>query len=51
MAKRRFMGLPINHRLPERIRARFLICCTALPVYHLLKTKLNGQNTHAAFCA
>lgn len=44
--KTNFTGRPVNHRLPERIRAHFLICYTALLVYRLLETKLNEQNTH-----
>lgn len=44
--KTNFMGRPVNHRLPNRIRAHFMICYTALLVYRLLETKLNDQNTH-----
>lgn len=39
-------GRPVNHRLPNRIKAHFLICYTALLVYRLLETKLNEQGTH-----
>jgi len=45
--KTNFSGRPINHRLPERIRAHFLICYTALLVYRLLEAKLDDQDTHA----
>ena len=31
--KTNFDGRPVNHRLPERIRAHFLICYTSLLVY------------------
>lgn len=34
--KTNFDGRPINHRLPERIKAHFLICYTALLVYRLI---------------
>ncbi len=44
--KTNFSGRPINHRLPERIRAHFLICYTALLVYRLLEAKLDDQGTH-----
>lgn len=44
--KTNFSSRPINHRLPERIRAHFLICYTALLVYRLLEAKLDDQNTH-----
>ncbi len=44
--KTNFSGRPINHRLPERIRAHFLICYTALLVYRLLEAKLDDQDTH-----
>ena len=44
--KTNFDGRPVNHRLPERIRAHFLICYTALLVYRLLETKLDNQKTH-----
>ena len=39
-------GRPINHRLPQRIRAHFLICYTALLVYRLLEARLDEQGTH-----
>jgi len=44
--KTNFSGRPINHRLPNRIKAHFLICYTALLVYRLLEVKLDGQQTH-----
>lgn len=44
--KTNFSGRPINHRLPERIKAHFLICYTALLVYRLLEAKLDDQATH-----
>ena len=39
-------GRPINHRLPERIRAHFLICYTGLLVYRLLEARLDDHETH-----
>lgn len=44
--KTNFSGRPVNHRLPDRIRAHFLICYTALLVHRLLEAKLDGQGTH-----
>ena len=44
--KTNFSGRPINHWLPERIKAHFLICYTALLVYRLLQAKLDDQGTH-----
>ena len=44
--KTNFTGRPINHRLPSRIKAHFMICFTALFVYRLLDTKLDEQNAH-----
>ena len=44
--KTNLSGRPINHRLPNRIKAHFLICYTALLVYRLLEAKLDGQQTH-----
>ncbi len=44
--KTNFTGRPINHRLPKRIKAHFMICYTALLVYRLLEAKLDGQHTH-----
>ena len=41
-----FDGRPVNHRLPERIKAHFLICFTALLVYRLMEVKLDEQKTH-----
>jgi len=44
--KTNFTGRPINHRLPNRIKAHFMICFTALLVYRLLEAKLDAQKTH-----
>lgn len=44
--KTNFDGRPINHRLPERIKAHFLICYTALLVFRLIEKKLDEQGTH-----
>lgn len=44
--KTNFAGRPVNHRLPERIKAHFMICYTALLVYRLLGARLDDQNTH-----
>jgi len=44
--KTSFDACPVNHRLPEKIKAHFLICYTALLVYRLLEVKLEGQKTH-----
>ncbi len=44
--KTNLSGRPINHRLPNRIKAHFLICYTALLVYRLLGARLDDQQTH-----
>lgn len=44
--KTNFTGRPINHRLPNRIKAHFMICFTALLVYRLLEAKLDKHGTH-----
>ena len=44
--KTNFSGRPVNHRNPDRIKAHFLICYTALLVYRLLETKLDDQGSH-----
>ena len=44
--KTNFSARPVNHRNPDRIRAHFLICYTALLVYRLLECKLDDQGTH-----
>lgn len=44
--KTNFDGRPVNHRLPERIKAHFLLCFTALLVYRLMEVKLDEQGTH-----
>ena len=46
LMKTNFTGRPVNHRLPERIRAHFLICYTALLVYRLLENKLKERKLH-----
>lgn len=44
--KTNFSGRPVNHRNPDRIKAHFLICYTALLVYRLLEVKLDDQGSH-----
>jgi len=44
--KTNFCGRPVNHRLPNRIKAHFMICYTALLVYRLLEARLDDQQTH-----
>ena len=44
--KTNFDGRPVNHRLPERIRAHFLICYTALLVFRLLEARLKDHGFH-----
>lgn len=44
--KTNFTGRPVNHRLPNRITAHFMVCYTALLVYRLLEAKLDDQKTH-----
>ena len=44
--KTNFSGRPVNHRNPERIKAHFLICYTALLVYRLLECQLDDNGTH-----
>ncbi len=44
--KTNFDGRPVNHRLPERIRAHFLICYTALLIYRLLEVRLGQHGFH-----
>lgn len=46
LIKTNFDGHPVNHRLPERIRAHFLICYTALLVYRLLEARPDDQGTY-----
>lgn len=48
--KTNFDGRPVNHRLPRRIKAHFLICYTALLVYRLLEARLDDQKTHVTPC-
>ena len=44
--KTNFEGRPINHRIPRRIQAHFLICYTALLVERLLENRLDARETH-----
>lgn len=44
--KTNFSARPVNHRNPDRIRAHFLICYTALLIYRLLECKLHDQGIH-----
>lgn len=44
--KTNFTGRPVNHRLPNRIRAHFMLCYTALLVYRLIEAGLDDQGTH-----
>ena len=44
--KTNFDARPVYHRKPERIRAHFLICYTALLIYRLLECQLDDQGTH-----
>ena len=44
--KTNFSGRPVNHRIPDRIKAHFLICFTALLVYRLLEVKLDDHGSH-----
>lgn len=44
--KTNFNGRPIYHRFPNRIRAHFLICYTALLVYRFLEVWLKENGTH-----
>ena len=44
--KTNFLGRPVNHSNPFRIKAHFLICYTALLVDRLLECKLDDQGTH-----
>jgi hypothetical protein len=37
---------PINHRLPKRIKAHFLICYTSLLIERLLEAKLEDYGNH-----
>ena len=46
LMKTNFTARPVNHRLPDRIRAHFMICYTALLVYRLLEVRLEDQGTH-----
>lgn len=44
--KTNFSGRPVNHRNPDRIKAHFLICYTALLVFRLLEALLDDRGTH-----
>lgn len=44
--KTNFDARPVFLRKPERIRAHFLICYTALLIYRLMKCKLDDNLTH-----
>lgn len=44
--KTNFEARPVYHRKPERIRAHFLLCYTALLIYRLLECQLEDQGTH-----
>lgn len=44
--KTNFDARPVFLRKPERIRAHFLICYTALLIYRLMECKLDGNLTH-----
>lgn len=44
--KTNFDARPVYHRKPERIRAHFMICYTALLICRLIECRLDDQNTH-----
>ena len=44
--KTNFDARPVYHRNPERIKAHFMICYTALLIYRLLEIKLDDYGTH-----
>ena len=44
--KTNFDARPVFLRKPERIRAHFLICYTALLIYRLMECKLDDNSTH-----
>lgn len=44
--KTNFDARPVYHRKPERIRAHFLVCYTALLICRLIECRLDDQNTH-----
>ncbi len=46
LEKTSFSARPVFHRTPNRIKAHFLICYTALLVFRMLEAKLNQQGTH-----
>lgn len=44
--KTNFDARPVYHRKPERIRAHFMICYTALLICRLIECRLDDQNAH-----
>ena len=44
--KTNFDSRPVYHRLPERIKAHFMICYTALLVYRLLEVQIERSRFH-----
>ena len=44
--KTNFSARPVYHQTPERIKAHFLICYTALLIYRILEKKLDQNGTH-----
>ena len=44
--KTNFDARPVYHRNPERIKAHFLICYTALLIYRLIEVQLDDQKKH-----
>ena len=44
--KTSFDARPVFHHNPERIKAHFLICYTALLIYRLIEVQLDNQNKH-----
>ena len=44
--KSSFDARPVYHYKPDRIKAHFLICYTALLIYRLIEVQLDDQNKH-----
>jgi transposase len=44
--KTNFSARPVYHQSPERIKAHFMVCFTALLIYRLLEAKLDSNGTH-----
>jgi len=44
--KTNFAARPVYHQTPERIKAHFMICYTALLIYRILEKLLDQNNTH-----